>query len=165
MKNSLNYKNSSKSAISSKVQIHSRKYSIFVLFEGERHVINKTLVCEQWALNITQVFPHVLDKFCKCPGIFCQMLHIPIGSNSRVPLYVLMVETDVSLTVEGFYWIKLFHTCFLTLSQFVSDQEPAENKESQSPRGRDCQTLVDCWAAQAPTSQWDVPETLGGMDG
>ena len=55
--------------------------------------------------------------------------------------------------------------CFLTLSQFVSDQEPAENKESQSPRGRDCQALVDCWAAQAPTSQRDVPETLGGING
>ena len=74
-----------------------------------------------------------------------------------------MVETNVSLTVEGFYKIKLFHKWLFTLSEFVSDQEPAENKESQSPRGRDCQALVDCWAAQAPTSQRDVPETLGGM--
>ena len=49
-----------------------------------------------------------------------------------------------------------------TMSQFVSDEEPAEDEESKSPGGGDGDSLVDGRTAQTPTSQGDVPQALGG---
>ena len=48
------------------------------------------------------------------------------------------------------------------LSQLVSDEEPAEDKEGDSPGGGDGDALVDSGAAQAPPSQGDVSQALGG---
>ena len=48
------------------------------------------------------------------------------------------------------------------MSQLISDEEPTEDKESKSPGGGDGNSLVDGRTAQAPTSQGDVPQALGG---
>ena len=48
------------------------------------------------------------------------------------------------------------------MSELVSDEEPTENKKSKSPSGGDGNSLVDGRTAQAPTSQRDVPQALGG---
>ena len=47
-------------------------------------------------------------------------------------------------------------------SQLVSDEEPTEYKEGKSPGGGDGNSLVDGRTAQAPTSQRDIPQALGG---
>ena len=48
------------------------------------------------------------------------------------------------------------------MSELVSNEEPTENKESNSPCGGDGNSLVDGRTAQAPTSQRDVPQALSG---
>ena len=48
------------------------------------------------------------------------------------------------------------------MSELVSNEKPTEDKESKSPGRRDGNSLVDSWTAQAPTSQRDVPQALGG---
>ena len=48
------------------------------------------------------------------------------------------------------------------MSQLVSDEEPTEYKKGKSPGGGDGNSLVDGRTAQAPTSQRDVPQALGG---
>ena len=48
------------------------------------------------------------------------------------------------------------------MSELVSNEKPTEYKESKSPGGGDGNSLVDGRTAQAPTSQRDVPQALGG---
>ena len=48
------------------------------------------------------------------------------------------------------------------MSELVSNEEPTEYKKSKSPGGGDGNSLVDGWTTQAPTSQRDVSQALGG---
>ena len=47
-------------------------------------------------------------------------------------------------------------------SQLISDEEPTEDKEGNSPGGGNGNPLVNGRAAQAPASQGDVSQALGG---